>query len=86
MVASFPEVKYGRMFYRNLDNFKSLALKQKLGKILRKSKGASNLQPDLGRWIDNIENEKRFIKIGNPVLVLTSDALLGEVVKEQKME
>jgi hypothetical protein len=58
MVASFPGVKMGQLFYRRCDNLKSKALKENKGNYEAKVLLTEKVREDLKWWIHNIEKEQ----------------------------
>ena len=77
LVASFPGVQYGQLFYRSLDNFKTKALKQAKGEYMAKTKLPSTCVQDLKWWIDNILNQTKSIETPNPHFLFETDASNG---------
>ena len=55
MVASFPAVTFGPLFYRVLDNEKSAALREAKGAYDERMRISEQGKLDLIWWIDNIE-------------------------------
>ena len=74
MVAAFPGVEYGQLFYRLLDNEKTEALKQNKGNYEAKMKLSVEAKHDLDWWIDHIQTEYRLISHGQPQWTMYSDA------------
>ena len=74
LVASFPGVLYGKLFYRQLDNEKSLALKESAGNFEAKMKLSPLAREDLNWWISNIEGNSCPIMHEKPSTVVYSDA------------
>ena len=78
LVASFPAVMYGKLFYRILDNEKSLALKENFGNFDAKMRISDLAKQDLKWWIDNILFTNCPIVHAKPSVTVFSDAsLLG---------
>ena len=76
LVSSFPGVMYGKLFYRVLDNEKTLALKQHAGDFEAHMKLSNVAKEDLQWWIDNILNAYCPIVHDNPSITVFSDASL----------
>ena len=74
MVASFPGVQFGQLFYRRLDNYKSLCIKEKRGNYAAAISLTEECKIDLTWWFNNITHQKRFISINKPTIHLESDA------------
>lgn len=74
MVASFPGVPHGKLFYRLIDNEKNVALKFSRGNFEAKMYLSQDAKTDLVWWIDNITKCYSPIDHGHPDLVLQSDA------------
>jgi len=77
IVASFPGVMHGPLYYRNLEGTKTNALKHNAGKY-DNTMSLSNLVAisDLNWWIDKISNSYNKISHGLPDHTLTTDASL----------
>ena len=76
LVASFPGVEYGPLFYRRLDNAKTLALKLNKGNYKAFTTLSNTLKQDLQWWIDNIPTAFKPISHGNSEITISSDASL----------
>ena len=74
LVASFPGVEHGPLFYCRLDNAKNLALRQNKGDFKATMELNAELKLDLQWWRDNIHNTCNPISHGNPTVSLASDA------------
>ena len=74
LVASFPGVQYGQMFYRRCDIHKNKVLKEGRGNYSVKTTLPEECKEDLRWWIDNIECVTRTIVITKPTAVLETDA------------
>ena len=74
MVSSFPGVKYGKLFYRQLDNEKTMALKENHGNFEAKMKVSQLAKDDLTWWINNIVHSYSDIVPSNPDITVFSDA------------
>ena len=74
MVAAFPGVEFGPLYYRKLDNDKSTALKINRGNYEAKTILSEQSKLDLKWWIENIENNCKKISQGNPHITVHSDA------------
>ena len=76
MVASFPAVKFGKLYYRQIDNEKTVALKESCGNFEGKMKLSEQAKNDLTWWINNIMNNSCPMVQTKPDLVIYSDASL----------
>ena len=74
MVASFPGVQYGQLFYRRLDNLKNNALKDSRGRYDIEVKLTSEVKEDIDWWVSHIENEKSNVVIEQPELEIETEA------------
>ena len=76
MVASFPAVRFGKLFYRRIDNEKTTALKLNRGDYESKMKLSDSAKSDLQWWVDNILTNYCPIVESKPDIVVYSDASL----------
>jgi hypothetical protein len=74
MVASFPGVQYGQLFYRQCDNLKNKGLTENRGDYSAKTLLTAPVISDLKWWINNIETECKVIKQPSPRIVIETDA------------
>ena len=74
--VALPGVKYGGLFYRNLERCKNLALKSAKGKFDKTMRLTSRAQQDLGWWSCNITLASHFLHTPPVELTLFSDASL----------
>jgi hypothetical protein len=74
MVASFPGVQYGQLFYRRCDNLKNLALKTSCGNFDSMVTLTTPVKQDLQWWIDHIENQNKHIVEKTHDIVIETDA------------
>ena len=74
LVASFPGVEFGPVFYRKLDNAKNRALKDSKGNFNSCIEINSEMKDDLNWWIENIQYAYNPISHGNPSMIIYSDA------------
>lgn len=74
MVASFPAVEFGKLYYRRCDNFKTLALRQHMGNYNAMVHLPNVCMSDLHWWEENIRNTSAPIRRMAPDITLTSDA------------
>ena len=74
LVASFPGVEFGQIFYRRLDNAKNSALKENKGNFNSIITIDSDMKSDLEWWIENIELAYNPLSHGNPTMTIYSDA------------
>ena len=78
MVASFPAVTYGPLYYRNLEREKSQAIKENLGKWENRMKLSDKALEEINWWINNIEKAEHKLIQPVPHMIIKSDAsLLG---------
>ena len=54
LVATFPGVQYGKLYYRQIDNEKTLALKMSKGDYSAKMKLSNTAKSDLKWWVFNL--------------------------------
>ena len=76
MVSSFPGVRFGKLYYRQLDNEKTEALKNHRGNYDKKMKISALAKADLDWWVNNIRNTYCPIVESKPDIVVYSDASL----------
>lgn len=76
MVASFPGVMYGPLYYRQLEIEKTIALKQNKGDYNANMKLTENGKLDIKWWIENITNTYNVVTHGNCETTIYSDASL----------
>ena len=74
MVASFPGVQLGPLHYRQLENDKIQALREKYGNFDRPMVISGTARTDLKWWINNIHTSYKPIRVVPPVMELKSDA------------
>ena len=74
MVASFPGVEYGPLFYRSLENRKIDALKISKGNFDSYMKLDQENLDDLNWWIQNIKGSCKNIKRDSPNVIVQTDA------------
>lgn len=74
MVASFPWVQKGPLYYRQLENDKIQALREKYGNFDRPMVISGTAKVDLKWWINNIHTSYKPIRVAPPVMKLKSDA------------
>ena len=76
MVSSFPAVRFGKLFYRLIDNEKTAALKLHQGNYEAKMSLSIQAKQDLQWWIDNIIDNSAPIVESTPDITIFSDASL----------
>ena len=76
LVASFPGVEAGPLYYRRLDNAKNMAIKSARGDFNQTVRITDELKLDLKWWLDNIHDASKPIDRGNHTLTINSDASL----------
>ena len=74
LVASFPAVTHGKLFYRQLENEKIAALKEAKGQFDAAVSLSKQATEDLQWWLSNIPGSKAPIIRGQPDLVIETDA------------
>ena len=74
MVACFPGVEYGPLFYRQVDRDKTAALKANLGDFDKKMSLSPTARDDIKWWIDNACSSKKHLDHGKFDHVLYTDA------------
>ena len=74
MVASFPGVQLGPLYYRQLENDKIKALRENYGNFDRPMVISGTASADLKWWINNIQTSYKPIRVAPPVMELKSDA------------
>ncbi len=74
LVAALPAVKYGALYYRELEKEKIRALKQNHGHFDRKITLSNRAISDLQWWCDNIHQAYQSIDKGKTVMVIDTDA------------
>ena len=77
LVASFPAVPYGPLFYRYLEHDKSIALKHKNFNFEAYMTLSQESIQELQWWIENIEHSFRSLNIVEPDLVIYTDASMS---------
>ena len=76
MVASFPGVMYGPLYYRQLEIEKVIALKQNQGNFEASMILSDLARSDLYWWIENITDASNTAVRGNCAVIVYSDASL----------
>ena len=74
LVAAFPAVQFGPLYYRSLEKDKILALKNNAGHFDRKTKLSQAAKIELQWWIFNIHSASKPLNQPPPTLELRSDA------------
>ena len=74
LVATFPAVPFGRLFYRQVDIDKAKALKNACGNFNSKMTLSSEAKSDLKWWLKNIPTSITKIERLNPDFTMSSDA------------
>ena len=86
MVSSFPAVKYGPLYYRNLEHDKTSALKQSKGNYDGHMNISKNSERELNWWLHNVNTSFNTIEIPPVDVVVYSDASMqgwGAALGEQ---
>ena len=76
MVASFPGVMYGPLYYRQLEIEKVIALKQNQGNFEASMILSDLARSDLHWWIENVTDASNTAVRGNCAVIVYSDASL----------
>ena len=76
IVASFPAVQYGQLFYRSLEIAKCEALRQNRGDYSAMMTLNNECRQDLQWWIANVESSNKLICHSPPGITTQSDASL----------
>ena len=74
LVAAFPGVKYGSLFYRQVELDRAIALKANRGNYEAHMQLTQRAKDDLGWWVRNILKANKPVSFGNPQCIITSDA------------
>ena len=74
LISTFPAVKYGPLYYRNIDMCKNVALKQNNGKFSSKMSLNKLAKDELSWWINNIAGSFKEIYIQPPSTSIQTDA------------
>ena len=77
IVASFPGVKYGPLYYRDLDKNKTLALKKAKGNFDATMLLSQAAKRELQWWVDNVEISYQNLSHEEPLHQITTDASLS---------
>ena len=79
MVATFPAVLWGPLFYRNLDRLKSTALKASAGNFEALTSLTDNATEELNWWIKNLDQSSFPIERRNPEVEIKTEPQVQEV-------
>lgn len=74
IVSSFSAVEFGKLFYRELEKEKILALKQKNGNYDSCMSISRSMKRELYWWFSNVFEQKRIISHGIPIHTIETDA------------
>ena len=74
LISTFSAVEYGKLYYRDIEREKILALKLSKGNFESIMEISHDIKTQLNWWIKNIETQKRDILKPNPELIMTCDA------------
>lgn len=74
LVSTFPAIKFGPLFYRNLESDKNISLREVAGNFDRRISLSSNSVSDIQWWLSNIDSEFNFILESSPSIWISSDA------------
>ncbi|KAK7109102.1 hypothetical protein V1264_013207 [Littorina saxatilis] len=87
LVASFPAVRYGPLFYRKLESVKKAALKKEKGNYDSCTVLSVTAKDELSWWIENVSTAYNVIAVSQPDITVASDASLsgwGCVCEEER--
>ncbi|CAC5417746.1 unnamed protein product [Mytilus coruscus] len=76
MVASEYGVPYAKLFHKRLHITKNEQLRKHRGNYDAKFRLNEMCKQDINWWIDNIETSKKYVCVGNPEIIIRSDAFL----------
>ena len=74
MVASFPAVQFGELYYRALERNKILALQESRGNYDAPMYLSNESRSEIAWWVNNVDSSFKPIFQGDPDLTLTTDA------------
>ena len=74
LVACFPAVPYGKLFYRQIENEKIMALKSAKGRFESKVELSHAAKADMKWWMENIHMSSSPISRGNPDIIIETDS------------
>lgn len=74
LVATFPGVTYGKLFYRQIDNEKIMALRKSKGDYSQEMTLSSTAKSDINWWYENLEHSFVKIESRNPDITIWTDA------------
>lgn len=74
LVASFPGVRFGRLFYRQLDIEKTRALKFNHGNFDSTMDLSERARADLNWWLNNLDSSFQYASSRSPTVTITCDA------------
>ena len=69
-----PAVKYGQLYYRDLETYKIQSLKRCMGNCHAKISLNKQTKEQLNRWIHNVVGQSKPFHIENPTFTITTDA------------
>lgn len=74
LISTLPAVPHGKLFYRQLENEKIIALKQACGQFESKMQFSHTAKSDINWWLENIHEVVNPICRGEPDVVIETDA------------
>ena len=74
LVSSFPGVEFGKLYYRQLEIEKNIALKANMGNYDASLSLTSRAQSELRWWVENVDHSFNPVSHGYPQVTLTTDA------------
>ena len=77
LVAAFPAVKWGPLYYRHLEEDKKAALRAHRGNFNKSLSLSPAAKGELRWWIDNVSSASNNILQTDPEITITSDASLS---------
>ncbi|MES9884348.1 MAG: reverse transcriptase domain-containing protein [Sedimenticola sp.] len=88
LVAAFPAVQFGKLFYRNLENAKTLAVKMSKGNYESKMYISFSMKTELKWWFQNVHSQFRPINRKAADIIIQTDSSQsgwGVVFENQKI-
>jgi len=76
LVACFPAVTYGQLYYRQLEHIKVKELSFNKGNYDAKLRVPTSVKSIMTWWINNLDRSSVYINKGNPELIIETDASL----------
>lgn len=77
IVASFPAVKFGQLYYRHLEEAKKAALRKAKGCYDSPALLSPSAKAELHWWLENVSTAQNDIALSDPEITIASDASLS---------